>query len=217
MGCPSFQQWRPVAALFVVHFFRILISRGVSRFFSFLFLLFVFPSAIFILPFFSLFKLSSSFLSLSLSVGEGYSVDDTLRRIQNDAIFFPLSLLSFVRSFVNRIDVFIERIVMVRSKITMIGIHRANWTIGWSDFFFLFFFIFRGECKRSTLLRLWRMVSFDRCHYRCASLKRSGVVKSIHDWMIFFETKNVSQLAIQVYLKKKKKKKGREKRRRKKR
>lgn len=83
--------------------------------------------------------------------------------------------------------------------------------------FFLFFFIFRGECKRSTLLRLWRMVSFDRCHYRCASLKRSGVVKSIHDWMIFFETKNVSQLAIQVYLKKKKKKKGREKRRRKKR
>lgn len=81
--------------------------------------------------------------SLSLSVGEGYSVDDTLRRIQNDAIFFPLSLLSFVRSFVNRIDVFIERIVMVRSKITMIGIHRANWTIGWSDFFpFLFYFSF---------------------------------------------------------------------------
>lgn len=73
--------------------------------------------------------------------------------------------------------------------------------------FLFFFFIFRGECKRSTLLRLWRMVSFDRCHYRCASLKRSGVVKSIHDWMIFFETKNVSQLAIQVYLKKKRKRK----------
>lgn len=60
------------------------------------------------------------------------------------------------------------------------------------------------------------MVSFDRCHYRCASLKRSGVVKSIHDWMIFFETKNVSQLAIQVYLKKKEKERKREKEKKKK-
>lgn len=210
MGCPSFQQWRPVAALFVVHFFRILISRGVSRFFSFLFLLFVFPSAIFILPFFSLFKLSSSFLSLSLC-----------RR--------GILCRRYVKAHSEWRDIFSPLPPLLRSLLC-----ESDWRLHWANrhgsiedhndrdppcklndrmirffsfSFLFFFFIFRGECKRSTLLRLWRMVSFDRCHYRCASLKRSGVVKSIHDWMIFFETKNVSQLAIQVYLKKKRKRK----------
>lgn len=180
MGCPSFQQWRPVALR--PFFSNLDFTWGVVFFSSFFFLFFLYslPPFLFSCPFQVFFS-----LSLCLSVWEGTLVDDTLRRIQNDAIFFSPSPSSLLRSPLCRIGLtssLSESSWLIEDhndrEISTVQIERSDDLI---FFFFFFFFLERGPFDCSSFWRSYRAIGFLQCHYRSA-LRNDRLFKYLFDW-----------------------------------